>query len=499
LQTSLSELEQLEQRLLRKQQQLKAQRDLISFTEWTFPRYETAPPHRIIAEQLERVERGEIDRLMLLTAPRHGKSELASRRFPAYFLGRHPEKQFISASASASMAADFGRDVRNIVASEEYKQLFETRLADDSQAKDRWSTQKGGVYYAVGVGGQVMGRGAHVLLIDDPFGTMEDAQSEAERKRVWDWYSGTAYNRLEKNGAIVVINHRMHEDDLSGRLLAQQAAGGDSWTVVELKAITNGTALWPEKYNLEALERIRRNLQPRFWSALYQQNPVPDDGTYFSADWLRPYTEAPDRRTLQVYGASDYAVTDDGGDYTVHVVVGMDPDERLYLLDLWRGQTAPDVWIDAFCDLVLQWKPIAWANETGQIKGAVGPFLKLRANEKRAYVAMETFPTRGDKSIRAQSIRGRMSAKGLYVPAHAPWYPDFRAELLAFPVGKHDDSVDSIALVGQIIDRMRPGRVLPEERKPKIVSTDPASTTVTLDEMFEQHERRNKYNPRRIA
>jgi hypothetical protein len=326
-----------------------AKQILIAFTEWTFQRYRPAPPHRLIAEQLERVERGEVDRLMLLVPPRHGKSELASRRFPAFYLGKHPERQFISASASGPLAEDFGREVRNIVASEEYVQLFDTRLAEDSQARGRWNTKQGGSYYAVGIGGALMGRGAHVALIDDPFANMADARSEAGRKAVWDWYTGTLYNRLEDGGAIVLINHRMHEDDLSGMLLAQQAAGGDAWEVVRMPAIEDGGALWPEKYPVPALERIKRNIKATDWSALYQQNPTPDEGTYFLDEWFRPYVEAPDPKTLSVYGGSDYAVTADGGDYTVHAVIGVDPEDRMYLLDIWRKQAASNEWVEAWC------------------------------------------------------------------------------------------------------------------------------------------------------
>lgn len=467
----------------------RAQASLIGFTSYTFPRYRPAAHHKVIAEQLERVERGEVDRLMLLVPPRHGKSELASRRFPAYYLGKHPERQFISASANSELAADFGRDVRNILASPEYGYLFPTRLAADSQAKGKWNTQQGGSYFSVGLDGAVLGRGAHVFLIDDPFGTMADARSESNRRYVYSWFSGTAYNRLQPGGAIVVINHRMHEDDLSGQLLAQQAAGGDTWEVVELKAIDDdGNALWEEDYPIDVLERIRRNTLAVDWSALYQQNPTPDEGTFFSRDWLRPYTEVPDRKTLQVYMASDYAVTDDGGDYTVHIVVGMDPEERLYVLDLWRGQTASDVWVDTLCDMVLRWKPLGLAEESGQIKAGVGPFLTKRMEERQAYVARTQFPTRGDKRVRAQSIRGRMAMKGLYVPVHAPWYPDLRAELLAFDAGKHDDMVDALGLIGQIIDRMIPGR-LPVTVKPRpVLGVGVGASTATMNDLWAQRD-----------
>lgn len=446
---------------------MDAQENLIAFTEFTFPRYRTAKHHKIIAEQLERVERGEIDRLMLLVPPRHGKSELASKRFPAFYLGRQPHRQFLSVSATAELAADFGRDVRNIIGSREYQAVFDTTLAEDSQAKGKWHTSDGGVFYAVGIGGSVLGRGGDVILIDDPYSSMEDALSPLTRKNVWEWYTGTAYNRLMPGGAIVVINHRMHEEDLSGRLLAQQAAGGDKWEVVELPAIdTSGEALWPLAYPLKALERIRKNTQARFWSALYQQQPVPDTGDYFKSDWLRPYITAPDPKTLMVYGASDYAVTSGGGDYTVHVVVGVDPTDRMYLLDMWRGQTASDEWVEQWCRLVKEWKPQVWAEETGQIKSGVGPFRDKVARERKAYCVTETFPTRGDKSVRAQSIRGRMALNGLYVPTNADWYPDFRAELLMFPAGKHDDQVDAMGLLGQLLDKMVGGRkiVIPEKK-----------------------------------
>lgn len=370
-------------------------------------------------------------------------------------------------SATEGLASDFGRAVRNTISSPEYRAIFDTRLSEDSQAKGKWHTSDGGIYYALGIGGSVLGRGGDCILIDDPYASMQDAMSELTRKNVWDWYTGTAYNRLMPGGSIVVINHRMHEDDLCGRLLAQQAAGGDQWEVVELPAISDaGEALWPDAYPIETLERIRKNTQPRFWSALYQQRPAPEEGDYFKSDWLRPYEKAPDPKTLRIYGGSDYAVTADGGDYTVHAVVGLDPEGRMYLLDLWRKQASADEWIEAFCDLVKAWKPIGWAEETGQIRSGVGPFLDRRQRERNAFVVREQFPTRGDKAVRAQSIRGRMALEGLYVPIGAPWYPAFRSELLSFPAGKHDDQVDALGLVGQLLDHMTHGEKVAETVKP---------------------------------
>jgi predicted phage terminase large subunit-like protein len=171
--------------------------------------------------------------------------------------------------------------------------------------------------------------------------------------------------------------------------------------------------------------------------------------------------------SLRVYGGSDYAVTADGGDYTVHFVVGIDPEGRMYLLDHWRKQSASDEWIEAFCDLVKEWKPMGWAEEKGQISAGVGPALDKRQRERQAHCYRQQFPTRGDKAVRAQSIRGRMALEGLYVPVNAPWYPEFRSELLSFPAGKHDDQVDALGLVGQLLEQMIPGQKPKEPEKPK--------------------------------
>ncbi len=234
-----------------------------------------------------------------------------------------------------------------------------------------------------------------------------------------------------------------------------------------------GEYLWDEPggYNYGAFLRARqRETSPMMWAALYQQRPAPEEGDYFKAAWLKSCATLPDRNTMRVYGGSDYAVTADGGDYTVHLVVGLDPEGRMYLLDLWRDQTSSDEWIEAFCDLVEYWKPMGWAEEQGQIKAGVGPFLDRRQRERQTYCYREAFPTRGDKAVRAQSIRGRMALEGLYVPVHAGWCSAFRSELLSFPAGKHDDQVDALGLVGQLLDKMVPGvkPQSPEMLKPKL-------------------------------
>lgn len=452
---------------------------LIAYAAMQWPSYRDAPHHRLIARHLEAVERGDIQRLMITMPPRHGKSMLASEFFPAWYMGRNPDHYVVAATYAQELADDFGRKVKNQIEDPLFQAIFPgVGLADDSKSAKRFHVEgavggletalnQKGAYYAVGVGGPLTGRGAHLLLIDDPVKNREEAESEVIRKKTKDWYTSTAYTRLMPGGRIVVIQTRWHEDDLAGWLQAEHEHEG--WVVLNLPAISDaGEALWSEQYPIDALERIKLALPPRDWSALYQQRPSPETGDYFKREWLHVTDYTPPREHMLVYGASDYAVTADGGDYTVHVVVGMDPEGRMYLLDLWREQASSDVWIEAFVDLVLKWQPVGWAEETGQIKAGVGPFLLRRMLEKAAYVAREQFPTRGDKAVRAQSIRGRMAMLGLYLPSGAPWVSDLISEMMSFPVGVHDDQVDALGLIGQLIDRMSSGTI-PQAEKPKHV------------------------------
>jgi predicted phage terminase large subunit-like protein len=431
----------------------KARAALLEFAAYTNPAYRAAPHHALIAEKLEAVERGEIKRLMIAMPPRHGKSELASRRFPAWFMGRNADKQIIAASYNSDLANDFGREVRNIVDSPEFRALFDVSLAQDSQAANRWHTDTGGMYVAAGVGTAITGRGADILLIDDPFKDREEADSELRRQRVWDWYTSTAYTRLMPGGAIIVINTRWHDDDLSGRLIYEQDKGGDQWDVLSLPAIDGeGLALWPEWYPLERLEQIRGVLPARDWNALYQQNPIPDDGDYFKADWFGEYEVAP--KSLKKYGASDYAVTDGGGDYTEQGIAGVDPAGNIYVLDWWKKQATSDVWIEAQCDLIVKHQPAAWFGEAGPIRRAVEPFLNRRMNERQAYCRLEWLSSIADKPTRARTIQGMASMGKVFLPKNAPWKGDLMNQLMRFPAGKHDDGVDVLSLFGRGLQMM---------------------------------------------
>jgi predicted phage terminase large subunit-like protein len=427
-----------------------ARRHLIDFAPRIVPDYAAAAHHHLICSRLEAVERGDIDRLMIAMPPRHGKSQLASRLFPAWCLGRNPRTQIIAASYNSDLANDFGRDVRNIVGSPEFGAIFpNVSLAVDSKAANRMNTNHGGTYIAAGVGTAVTGRGARVALIDDPFKDRAEADSERQREAVWAWYQSTLYTRLMPGGAIVVINTRWHEDDLSGRLLN----GKDKWELLELPAIgPDGKALWPEWYDVPALERIKANIGAREWSALYQQKPQPDEGTFFQRDWFGMWTEKPAH--LSIYGASDYAVTDGGGDYTVHTVWGVDPAMNLYRLAQWRGQTSADVWIDRKLDLVKDWKPFAWFGEAGVIQKAIEPMLRRRMAERKIFCRLEWLPSIADKPTRARGFQARAAMGKVFFEDGADL-----SEFLAFPAGKHDDQVDTASLIGRAIDETHPAIV----------------------------------------
>ena len=387
---------------------------------------------------------------MIFMPPRHGKSELASKRFPAWCLGRDPKRQIIAASYNSDLANDFGRNVRNLVAEPEFGQVFPgVTLAPDSQAANRMNTNHGGTYVAAGVGTAVTGRGAHIALIDDPFKDREEADSERRRDLVWDWYRSTLFTRLMPGGAIVLIQTRWHEDDLAGRLLESE---GDQWEVLELPALhPERGALWPEWYPVEALERIRATVGPREWSALYQQQPQPDEGTFFKREWFKSYDTLPDCR---FYLTSDFAVTDGGGDYTVLTVWGISSNGDLYRADQWKGQTASDVWIERLLDFVARWKPLASFGEGGVIQKAIGPLLTRRMRERGVYCRMEWLPSVADKPTRARSFQA-MAATGR---VHFERGADV-SEFLVFPAGKHDDEVDTASLIGRAIDQAHPAIV----------------------------------------
>jgi len=425
--------------------------------------------HRLLIEHLEALARGDIDRLAVFMPPGSAKSTYASILFPAWLFAQNPKAMILGASHTVELAERWGRRVRNLVS--EHAEELKVSLAADSQAAGRWGLQQGGEYLAAGAGVGIAGFRALFGLIDDPIRSRQDADSALVRDRQWDWYLNDFRPRLIPHARQVLIQTRWHEDDLAGRALNLQP-----WTVLSLPALAKsddqlgraiGEPLWCDDdygYGAQLLD-VQETTPPRVWSALYQQAPAPDEGDFFKEDWLKPIDILPSPVNLRIYGGSDYAVTKDGGDYTVHVVVGIDHLNNMYLLDVWRGQKSSDVWIEAFCDLLEKYHPLEWAEEHGQIKSGVGPFLEKRMRERRLYVNRTGFPVRGDKAVRARSIQGRMALDGLFYKKNAPYIADFLAELLSFPAVKHDDQTDALGLVGQLLDVMVTGRAAKTDAK----------------------------------
>jgi predicted phage terminase large subunit-like protein len=447
-----SRRELLEELLQRKQAQESLERYIAYLDIGIVP----AVHHRLLIRELEAVEHGECPRLMVLMPPGSAKSTYASVLFPAWYLGRNPQRSIIAASHTEELAQRFGRRVRNFVASEAHHNIFSAGIATDFKSIGQWETEGGGEYFAVGIGGAVSGRRANLGLIDDPVRSREDADSERARETAWQWYLNDFLPRLKPEAAQIVIMTRWHEDDLGGRLLEREAA---SWRIIELpmEALPGdplgrepGERLWPEWFTPEMVETAKRDV--RAWNALYQQRPASEGGDYFKLDWFSAYKRLPS--ALTVYGASDYAVTAGGGDFTEHGVFGVDPLGNLYVLDWWRGQTAPDGWVEAQCNLILRHRPVCWFGEKGMIEKAVRPYLTQRMNERQAYCRIEWLPSIHDKPTRCRSFQALASMGKVVLPIEAPWKAELVGQLTRFPAGKYDDGVDVCSLIGRGLEMM---------------------------------------------
>lgn len=498
-----------------------ARRRLLYFIRAQQPNYKAGWIHEDICRRLENflaaIERGESPRLMLFMPPRHGKSLIASQYFPGFALGKHPEYEIIAASYSLSLPINFSRKVRGMVRDEWYSALFpETRIDPENQNAEGWQTNAGGGYTPVGVGGSITGKGAHILIVDDPFKDAEEADSETIREKVWDWFGSTAYTRLAPNGGVLIIQTRWHDDDLSGRLINQmrealkeveelRAQGEaeladqleseiDRWEIVSYPAIathdeylTNdgravtmedlereaqtaeasnvvdfikerarllrkrGQALHEERFPYNRLMRIKRTLQPRHWSALYQQNPVPDEGLYFKKEMFR-YEPRLDYRTLPVGIAWDIAIGEKQvNDYTVGAAFALDYDDRMHILEVVRGRWDTFAIVDAILRMENKYKKggagsVIVGIEQGQLEKAIRPELNREMKKRKQYLALdETLKPLTDKLVRARPLQGRMQQGMVVLPDSAPWVEMVVQELLRFPGGLHDDIVDAMA------------------------------------------------------
>ena len=450
-------------------------RHLLPFVQRFNDRYDAGWVHKDICQRLEQfsldVAEGKSPRLMLFMPPRHGKSELASRAFPAWHLGRYPEHEFIACSYASDLAQDFSRKVREVIRTPEYGKLFEgTRLSKDTQRVDKWATTDDGGYTAAGVGGPITGRGAHVFVIDDPVKNREEADSESVRRTIKNWYTSTAYTRLAPGGGMLIILTRWHDDDLAGWLTTQAEKGeGDQWEVIEYPAVATkderyrrkGEALHAARYPLEALKRIKRAIGDRDWSALYQQRPVADDGDYFHREMFPRYAgnELPAYGDMAYYTAWDLAIGKaEANDETFGVTVGVDRKKRLWVVDVRHGRWDAVEIVNQILETYVTWRADVTGIEKGQIEMAIGPYLEEEIRKRRlSSMYIEGLkPGRRDKQSRARPIQALMQRKQVFFRGGCDETQYLINQMLRFPSGVHDDGVDAMAWIGQMIQGMTP-------------------------------------------
>ena len=466
-----------------------ARRRLIHFTQRFKPDYNPGWMHHDIARRLEQfvkdIEARKSPRLLICCPPRSGKSELTSRNFPPWVLGHHPEWEIIAASHTQSLALSFSRHIRDKIRDPAYEVVFPDCVLDqNSQSVENWMTTVGGGYLAAGVGTGITGRGAHCLLLDDPVKDMEAADSQLIRDNIWEWYSSTAYTRLAPGGGVLGIMTLWNDDDWGGRTITYSENGeGDKFEIVRYPAINEGydeylsnetfeivkklsadpvppdatlirradSALHPERYDLEMLLKIKRNLyasgQQRVWSALYQQNPAPEEGAYFTKALFRYYSSPPRRHGCYIYQAWDFAIaTGQDNDYTVGATILQDEKDALYVLDVRRFKSDDSIYIvDTILDYALEFNAQLLGFEDGQIWKTMQAQFDKRCAERRQYPSYEILKPLTDKKARANPLKGRMQAGKVYFDERASWFHDLKVELLRFPAGKFDDQVDALA------------------------------------------------------
>jgi predicted phage terminase large subunit-like protein len=498
------------------------------------------PPRHVevIARAFQLMEEDQIDRLMLFAPPRHAKSLLGTTLFPAWIMGRHPTAKLMSVVHTQAYARKIGRNVRNLLRhprwpfdgglvpgepepddeddNEEAEPLFEdaVELAPDSKAKEQWATTAGGEYNGFGIiGGNQHGNPAEWLFMDDIVKGRKVALSAHMREEVWETYKTDLLSRLQGRAKQVMVITRWHQDDPPGRILPEGYDGrsgwfrdretGDLWYVLSLPALSEhlndpagrapGEWLWPENFGEKSILPSIRKRGGWIWSGLYQQRPSPEEGLMFGPHMIGRF--APSRldvTSLRIYGSSDYAVTEagttsDNPDWTVHGVWGVDPDRNVYLLDGWRGRTTPDIWAREWARLVLKHKPLLWFEEQGQILKAVGPILRSLQEDERAYTARKALTSSTDKVSRAQALLGIASLGKMHLPNLAELPPGpfhdlveaFARELVEFPGGTKDDTVDMASLFAR-------GWTIPGQArgKPRSPHGD------TLEDLFLRHERK---------
>jgi len=433
----------------------KARGSLLEYAKHIYPGYKDPAHIKLIAKNLEALEKNEINRLAVFMPPRHGKSMLCSEFFPAWYLGNNPNEFVIQSTYAQELADDFGRKVRNQIASPDFNSVFpQVGLRSDSSSAKRFHTMQGGTYSAVGAGGAITGRGAHLLIIDDPIKGREDAESETQRRNLVEWYKSVAYTRLQPGGKIIIIQTRWHQDDLAGHILNESA---EDWKVLDLPAVdSKNQALWPEAYSKEDLDKIKATVGQRVWQALYQQQPSNDEGSIIKREWWNIYEEEKIPTLSYVLQSYDTAFsTKSSADFSACTTWGVfnardesnQPYAAAILLDAWKERLEyPDLRKRAQ-ESYEEWKPdqvLIEQRASGQ---------SLIQDMRRSGVPVVTFNPDRDKVSRTHSI-APMFEGGLVFTLDEDWTKSVLDESGSFPYGKHDDIHDTCV---QALMRIRDG------------------------------------------
>lgn len=444
----------------------QAREGFMPFIKKVWPAFIEGRHHKIMAEAFERVANGDLKRLIINMPPRHTKSEFASYLLPAWFLGQYPDKKIIQTAHTAELSVGFGRKVRNLVDSDDYKEIFpELGLRADSKAAGRWSTSKGGEYFAIGVGGAVTGKGADLLIIDDPHSEQEGQSADAGVfDKVYDWYTSGPRQRLQPGGAIIIVMTRWHKRDLTGKIVktSVQREGMDEWEVIEFPAIMpSGNALWPEFWSLTELEALRSELPAPKWQAQYQQDPSSEESALVKREWWKKWEEERPPQCEFIIQSWDTAfLKTQRADYSACTTWGVfyQPDDtgvtqpNIILLDAYKERLEfPELKKCAF-EFYNEFEPDACIVEA---KAAGTPLIfELRA---MGIPVSEYTPSRGNDKISRVNAVSDLFASGIV------WCPETRfaeeviEEFASFPAGEHDDLVDSST---QALLRFRQGGFL---------------------------------------
>jgi predicted phage terminase large subunit-like protein len=448
----LAELEKLEALKRNK----NAQEKFMAFVREVWPSFIGGRHHAKMAEAFERVARGELKRLIINMPPRHTKSEFASYLLPAWFLGKYPGKKVIQTSHTAELAVGFGRKVRNLVDTDTYHQIFpDLSLSADSKAAGRWNTSKGGDYFAIGVGGAVTGKGADLLIIDDPHSEQEAALAEINPDiydKTYEWYTSGPRQRLQPGGAIVIVMTRWSKRDLTAQVLKSEAVrGGDGWEVIEFPALLpSGNPLWPEFWSLKELSALKEELPNSKWMAQYQQNPTGDQSAIVKREWWKIWEKETPPQCEFILQSWDTAFEKtQRADYSACTTWGVfyHPDDNgidqanIILLNAFRDRmefpTLKRVAVEEYRD----WEPDSIIIEK---KASGAPLIyEMRA---MGIPVQEFTPTRGnDKISRLNAVSDLFASGRVWAPG-THWAEEVIDEVASFPGGEHDDYVDSVSM-----------------------------------------------------